>query len=115
MAFATRRDGKMEELKSKIAEIADDYLRYHDLMTGEEVADKIISLIAKTAPVADVPCNEGLCRLPIEAIEVEDDWQLVQDHVEDENWAEVSPALNRMREKMLKLEAHAFAKRVLSA
>jgi len=57
----------------------------------------------------------GLCRLPREAIEVEDDWQLVRDHVEDENWAEVPHALARMRDKMLKLEAYVFAKKVLSA
>ncbi|MCK5610606.1 hypothetical protein KAR91_52525 [Candidatus Pacearchaeota archaeon] len=47
----------MEELKDKIAEIADNYLRYHDLMTGEEVADKILSLIEKTDGGAEVPCS----------------------------------------------------------
>lgn len=57
----------------------------------------------------------GLSRLSREAIEVEDEWQLVQDHVEDENWTEVPPALNRMREKMLNLEAYVFAKKILSA
>ena len=60
-------------------------------------------------------CSEGLGRLPREAIEVEDEWQLVQDHIEDENWTEVPHALNRMRDKMLILEAHVFAKKVLSA
>jgi len=45
----------------KIAEIADHYLRHHDLMTGEDVAYKILSLMEKTEPVAEVPCCAGLC------------------------------------------------------
>ena len=77
------------------------------------ISKKIID--AQTESGAQVPCSGVLCRLPREAIEVEDDWQLVQDHVEDENWTEVPPALSRMREKMLKLEAYVFAKKVLSA
>ena len=51
----------MEKLKVKIAEIADNYLRYHDLMTGEEVADKILSLIEKSDGGAEVPCSGVLC------------------------------------------------------
>ena len=65
--------------------------------------------------VSESPSVMGLCRLPREAIEVEDDWQLVQDHVEDENWTEASYALSRMRETMLNLESYLLAKRVTSA
>ena len=65
--------------------------------------------------VSESPSVTGLCRLPREAIEVEDDWQSVQDHVEDEDWTEASHALSRMRETMLNLEAYLLAKRVTSA
>lgn len=35
--------------------------------------------------------------LPKEAIEFEDQWQLVQDHIEDRNWQEAIYALERLR------------------
>lgn len=42
--------------------------------------------------------------LPKEAIEYEDQWQLVQDHLEDENWDEALHALRRL--KNLQLDLH---------
>ena len=39
-----------------------------------------------------------------EAIECEDQWQLVQDHLEDENWDEALYALRRL--KNLQLDLH---------
>ena len=50
----------MEQLKDNIVGIVDHYLRFHDLMTGEEAADKILSLISKTESGAQVPCSGGL-------------------------------------------------------
>lgn len=50
----------MEQLKDNIVGIVDHYLRFHDLMTGEEAADKILSLISETEPVAEVLCSVGL-------------------------------------------------------
>ena len=41
---------------------------------------------------------------PKEAIEYEDQWQLVQDHLEDENWDEAFYALRRL--KSLQLDLH---------
>ena len=60
------------------------------------------------------PVVKHQSKLSIEAIEVESDWQLVQDYVEDKNWTEANYALARMRETMLKLEAYLFAKKVIS-
>ena len=40
---------------------------------------------------------------PKEAIECEDEWQLVQDHLEDENWDEAFYALRRLKKLQLNL------------
>ena len=41
--------------------------------------------------------------LPKEAIEFEDQWQLVQDHLEDKNWDEAFYALRRLKKLQLNL------------
>ena len=38
-----------------------------------------------------------ITNLPKEAIEFEDQWQLVQDHIEDRRWQEALYALDRLR------------------
>ena len=42
-------------------------------------------------------------KLPKEAIECEDEWQLVQDHLEDKIWDEAFYALKRLKNLQLNL------------
>ena len=67
-------------------------------------------LIAQKEPVDEVPCCDGLCKLPAEAIAVEDDWQLAQDHIEDKNWKEAYDAMRRLQDKISELNGMLLAK-----
>ena len=53
-----------------------------------------------------------LTNLPKEAIKCEDEWQLVQDHLEDENWDEAFYALRRLKSLQLDLHNVLLAKKV---
>ncbi len=61
---------------------------------------------AKAAPK---PLNDGLCSMPIEAVDVESEWQVAQDHIEDGNtdealrWLEMTiTKINILRTKLIK-------------
>ena len=47
---------------------------------------------------------------PKEAIECENQWQFVQDHLEDENWDEAFRALRRLKNLQLDLHNMLLAK-----
>jgi len=47
---------------------------------------------------------------PREAVAVEDDWQLAQDHIEDKNWQEAYDAMRRLQDKISELNGMLLAK-----